>query len=48
MQNDFNKQIKDNFGLQKTNYTYKYKLKKQHKSCDDLKRRIRELETEIS
>lgn len=47
MQNDLNKQIEDNFGHQKTNYSYKYKLGKQHKSCDELKRRIRELETDM-
>lgn len=47
IQNDFNKQIEDNFGHQKTNYSYKYKFGKQHKSCDELKRRIRELETDM-
>ena len=47
MQSDFNKQIEDNFGHQKNNYSYKYKFGKQHKSCDELKRRIRELETDM-
>lgn len=47
MQSDFNKQIEDNFGHQETNYSYKYKLEKQRKSCDDLKRKIHKLETEM-
>ena len=47
MQSDFNKRIEDNFGHQETNYSYKYKLEKQRKSCDDLKRKIHKLETEI-
>lgn len=44
---DFNEKIENNFGLHKTDYSYEYTLKKQHKSCNDLKQRIRELESEM-
>ena len=44
---DFNEKIENNFGLQKNDYPCECRLEKQHKSCDDLKRRIRELETEM-
>lgn len=44
---DFNEKIENNFGLHKTDYSCECRLEKQHKSCDDLKRRIRELETEM-
>lgn len=47
MHKDFNEKIENNFGLQKTDYSCKYTLKKQQKSCDDLRSRIRELETEM-
>jgi hypothetical protein len=47
MHKDFNEKIENNFGLQKTDYSCEYTLKKQQKSCDDLKCRIRELETEM-
>ena len=44
---DFNEKIENNFGLHKTDYSCEYTLKKQHKSCNDLKQRIRELESEM-
>lgn len=47
MHKDFNEKIENNFGLQKTDYSCEYTLKKQQKSCDDLKCKIRELETEM-
>lgn len=47
MHKDFNEKIENNFGLQKSNYPCEHTLKKQQKSCNDLKRRIRELETEM-
>jgi len=47
MHKDFNEKIENNFGLQKTDYSCEYTLKKQQKSCDDLRSRIRELETEM-
>ena len=47
MNKDFYWKIENNFGLQKNDYPCECRLEKQHKSCDDLKRRIRELETEM-
>ena len=47
MHKDFYWKIENNFGLQKNDYPCECRLEKQHKSCDDLKRRIRELETEM-
>ena len=47
MHKDFYWKIEKNFGLQKNDYPCECRLEKQRKSCDDLKRRIRELETEM-
>lgn len=47
MHKDFYWKIENNFGLQKNDYPCECTLKKQQKSCDDLKCRIRELETEM-
>ena len=47
MNQNYIKVIENNFGLQKSNYPCEHTLEKQRKSCDDLKRRIHELETEM-
>lgn len=47
MHKDFNEKIENNFGLQKTDYSCECRLERQQKSCDDLRSRIRELETEM-
>ncbi len=47
MHKDFNEKIENNFGLHKTDYPCECRLERQQKSCDDLRSRIRELETEM-
>lgn len=47
MHKDFYWKIENNFGLHKTDYPCECRLEKQQKSCDDLRSRIRELETEM-
>lgn len=47
MHKDFNEKIENNFGLHKTDYSCEYTLKRQRKSCNELKQRIRELESEM-
>ena len=47
MHKDFNEKIENNFGLHKTDYPCDCRLERQQKSCDDLRSRIRELETPL-